>query len=114
MELTLSRPTGPRDDFTMLATADTAVMFCVRTSCPYSLVPNTSRFPPLSICFIAMVAVSSLLSLSSLELQTSNLNTDAQTSLALLLDLGSGSESGTKHHDTILYLANERTRFERR
>ena len=53
---TLSRPTGPSEDLTMFATADTAVMFWVRTSWPYSLVPKTSRFPPLSICFIAILA----------------------------------------------------------
>jgi hypothetical protein len=31
---TLSRPTGPRLVFRMLATACTAIVFCVRTSCP--------------------------------------------------------------------------------
>lgn len=39
--LTLSSPTGPSDDFTMLASACTAVTFWVRTSAPVVRSPWT-------------------------------------------------------------------------
>ena len=43
---TLSNPTGPSDVLTMLAIAETAVTFCVLTSCPDSLVPCSCRLFP--------------------------------------------------------------------
>jgi hypothetical protein len=45
--ITLSRPTGPSEVFTMFAMAVTAVTFCVRTSCPDCLSPAIcKRCPP--------------------------------------------------------------------
>lgn len=41
--LTLSNPTGPRLDLTMLATAVTAVTFCERTSEPVVREPCSAR-----------------------------------------------------------------------
>ena len=54
--LTLSSPTGPRDVFTMLAMAATAVMFCRRTSCPDCRLPWIWRaaFPDIGIAMLPL------------------------------------------------------------
>ena len=44
--VTLSRPTGPRDDLTMLATAATAATFWVRASAPVVRTPAMARDAP--------------------------------------------------------------------
>lgn len=46
----LSRPNGPNDDFTMLASDYTAVIFAVLTSLPYVLNPSISN--PDDICLL--------------------------------------------------------------
>mmetsp|Transcript_12966 Transcript_12966/g.15736 ORF Transcript_12966/g.15736 Transcript_12966/m.15736 type:complete len:240 (+) Transcript_12966:1749-2468(+) len=52
----LSNPTGPREDFTILAMASAAVTFCVRTSFPEIRVPSIVNIPPLptSIVYVSV------------------------------------------------------------